>query len=67
MRVKLIKPVVVGPDPVEVGDVIDVKDDVGTFLVRRGMAVAVTETEPETEPEQKPSEVKREPRRARRS
>lgn len=65
MRVKLIKPVVVGPDPVEVGDVIDVNDDVGTFLVRRGMAVAVAEPEPETE--QKPSEVKREPRRARRS
>lgn len=62
MRVKLIKPVVVGPDPVEVGDVIDVTDDVGTFLVRRGMAVAVAE--PESEPEQKPSEVKREPRRA---
>lgn len=62
MRVKLIKPVVVGPDPVEVGDVIDVNDDVGTFLVRRGMAVVVAE--PESEPEQKPSEVKREPRRA---
>ncbi len=58
MRIKLIKPVVVDQRHIAVGDVAEVEETVGKFLIRRGMAVEVQE---DAEPE-----VKREPKRPRR-